>query len=189
MRVLIFSGSPRKNGNTETLIKRVINGIEAAGSTCEVIRLAERKIHPCIACGGCEKEGNCVINDDMQGLYTKITEADRIIVASPIYFYGITAQAKAFVDRCQALWSRKYLLNMHLKGPVPKIGYFVSVAATKGERVFEGAIFTLQYGFDAMDFSYGGEFVIRGVDKKGKIAEMQDELDRATEFGSIVVEK
>ena len=76
---------------------------------------------------------------------------------------------------------------MRLSGTVPKIGYFLSVAATKGERIFEGAILTAQYGLDAMDFSYGGEFVVRGVDKKGAIAGMKNELDRAMEFGTSVV--
>ena len=187
MNVLIFSGSPRENGNTETLIKNVVNGVEKTGSTCEVVRLAEEKIHPCLGCGGCEKEGNCVINDDMQNLYKKITAADRVIIASPIYFYGVTAQTKAFIDRCQALWSRKYLLKIRLKGSVPKIGYFLSVAATKGERIFEGAILTAQYGLDAMDFSYGGELVVRGVDKRGAIDVFQKELDQANEFGAAVV--
>ena len=184
MNVLIFSGSPRKKGNTETLIENIVNGIAGAGSTCEVVRLAEQKIHPCVGCGGCEKEGNCVIDDDMQNLYKKIAAADRIIIASPIYFYGVTAQTKAFIDRCQALWSRKYLLKMRLNGPVPKIGYFLSVAATKGERIFDGAILTAQYGLDAMDYSYGGEFVVKGVDKRGAIAGIQKELDRAIEFGA-----
>lgn len=184
MNVLVILGSPRKNGNTEILIRSVITGVESVGGTCELVRLAEKKIHPCIGCGGCEKEGICVIKDEMQELYPRITSADRIIVVSPIYFYGVTAQTKAFIDRCQALWSRKYLLKMRLKGDVAKIGYFVSVAATKGERVFEGATLTVQYGFDAMDFSYGGELFVRGVDRKGAINKMPAELDRAKAFGA-----
>jgi multimeric flavodoxin WrbA len=187
MNVLVFSGSPRKNGNTETLAGSVIAGVETAGGACELIRLAEKKIHPCIGCGGCEKEGICVIKDEMQDLYPMIESADRIIIVSPIYFYGVTAQTKAFIDRCQALWSRKYLLKRRLKGDVPKIGFFLSVAATKGERVFEGSILTVQYGLDAMDFAYGGELVLRGVDRKGAINDFPDELDRAREFGTRIV--
>jgi multimeric flavodoxin WrbA len=189
MNVLILLGSPRKNGNTETLVRSVAAGVEKAGGSCELIRLADKKIHPCIGCGGCEKEGNCVIMDEMQGLYPKITSADRIVVVSPIYFYGVTAQAKAFIDRCQALWSRKYLLKIRLKGDVQKIGYFLSVAATSGERIFEGAKLTVQYGLDAMDFSYGGQLVVRGVDKKGAMTGLKDELDRAKKFGVKIVEK
>ena len=80
---MIFLGSPRKNGNTETLVQSVMAGVEEVGGTSELIRLSEYKINPCVGCGGCEKEGNCVIQDDMQDMYPRITAADRIIVASP----------------------------------------------------------------------------------------------------------
>lgn len=189
MNVLIFLGSPRKNGNTEILINNIVTGIERAGSTSELVRLAKQDIHPCIGCGGCEKEGNCVIDDEMQDIYPKIASADRIIVASPIYFYGVTAQTKAFIDRCQALWSRKYVLKQKLSGDLPKIGYYAGVSATRGERIFEGAILSVKYALDAMDFSYGGEMVIRGADKRGAVSDFQEELGRAREFGAKIVEK
>ncbi len=184
MKILVILGSPRKNGNSETLVNELMAGAEKAGAACEVVRLAQLNIHPCIGCGGCEKEGSCVIDDDMQGLYPKITGADRVIIVSPIYFYGVTAQAKAFIDRCQALWSRKYILKQRLTGRLPRIGYYVGVSATRGERIFEGAILTVKYAFDAMDFTYGGEFVVRGVDRKGAISGNQQELERAFEFGA-----
>lgn len=188
MNVLIFLGSPRKGGNTEILVNEVMAGIEEAGGATELIRLAQMKIHPCIGCGGCEKEGNCVIQDEMQLLYPKIADADRIIVASPIYFYGVTAQTKAFLDRCQALWSRKYILHQRLQGRVPKIGYYVGVSATSGRQVFNGAILTVKYALDAMDFAYGGELVVRGADKKGVMAAKTKELKKARKFGKSVVQ-
>lgn len=188
MKVLVFLGSPRKSGNTETLVQSLMAGVEEAGGNCELIRLADLDIHPCIGCGNCEKEGDCIFKDDMQDLYLKIAEADRVVIASPIYFYGVTAQAKAFVDRCQTLWSRKYVLKQRLSGDVPKVGYYLGVSATKGERIFEGAILTAKYGLDAMDYSYGGEFVVRGVDKKGDMKSFQEELDNAMEFGASIVE-
>jgi len=187
MKVLIILGSPRKKGNSNLLISKVAEGVEEAGGTSEIIRLEGLDIHPCLGCGGCEKEGKCVIQDEMQEMYMKIDNADRIIIASPIYFYSVTAQTKAFVDRCQAMWSRKYILNKRLKQDVEKIGYLVSVAATKGERVFESAILTVRYALDAMDFKYGGEYVVRGADKKGVILEMPDVLEQAKEFGKKVV--
>ena len=188
MKTLLILGSPRKKGNTEILVGYVQKGIEAVGGTTEVIRLEGLDIHPCIGCGGCEKEGRCVIQDDMQQMYKKIDRADRIIIASPIYFYSVTAQTKAFIDRCQALWSRKYILKQHLQSENRKIGYLLSVSATKGERVFESAILTVRYGLDAMDYEYGGEFVVRGADMKGSITEFKDELDRAFQFGRKVTE-
>lgn len=187
MNVLIFLGSPRKKGNTDLLIEEIVAGVKEEGGIPEVIRLEGMDIHPCIGCGGCEKEGKCVVLDEMQDLYPKIDNADRIIIASPIYFYSVTAQTKAFIDRCQALWSRKYILNTRLPQDVEKIGYLVCVAATKGPRVFESAILTVKYAFDAMDYKYGGEFVVRGVDKRGVIKDRPEVLQQAREFGKKVV--
>lgn len=187
MKVLFILGSPRKGGNTELLLEPVMQGVIAAGSGCELVRVADLDIHPCLACGGCTETGECVVQDDMQQLYKKIDDADRIVVGSPIYFYGVTAQVKAFIDRCQALWSRKYLLGKRLAGKTGRKGYFAGVAATQGEQVFAGAIMTVRYGLDAMDFSYAGELLVRGVDKKGEIARFAGDLERACLFGHDMV--
>lgn len=187
MNVLIFLGSPRKRGNTELLLDSVAKGIESAGGRYELIRLVEYDIHPCIGCGGCEKEGRCVVQDDMQEMYDKIDNTNRVIIASPIYFYSLTAQTKAFVDRCQAMWSRKYILNKRVNQDKRKKGYLVSVAATTGDRVFESAVLTTRYAFDAMDYIYDGELVVRGADKKGSILELPNVPEFARAFGEKVV--
>lgn len=183
MKVLAINGSPRKGGNTEVLLNSVIKGVERAGGRVEVIRLCDLTIQPCTGCGGCDKTGKCVLEDDMIELCDKIIAYKRVIIASPIYFYGITAQAKAFVDRTQALWSWKRL--MAEKGewhddPERK-GFFVSVAATHGAKVFDGAILTVKYCFDAMGMAYGGEFLVRGVDRRGEMAQETQKLKEAEE--------
>lgn len=183
MKALVILGSPRKEGNTEILAGQVVAGMKEAGAEVELIRLADYRISPCIACGGCEKTGRCVVQDDMQELYPRIDSADRLVLVSPIYFYGVTAQLKAFIDRCQAQWSRKYLLRQRQQGRVPRIGYLVSAAATKGDKIFDGAVLTAQYGLDAMDFKYGGALLVKGVDRKGAIGDMPEELERARQFG------
>ncbi|HBI14200.1 MAG TPA: flavodoxin [Desulfobulbaceae bacterium] len=188
MKVLVILGSPRKGGNTEILADRVVEGMKDGSADVELIRLADYRISPCLACGGCEKTGCCVIQDDMQKLYPRIDSADRLILVSPIYFYGVTAFLKAFIDRCQALWSRKYLLRQPRQGGVPRIGYLVSAAATKGEKIFDGAILTAKYGLDAMDFKYGGALLVKGVDRKGAVNDMADELERARQFGRNIAE-
>lgn len=185
MKVLALIGSPRKKGNTETLLRAVLQGAEAAGGEIELIRLCDLHILPCIGCGGCDKTGECVLQDDMQAMYPKILESQRVILASPIYFYGITAQAKGFVDRCQALWNRKRLLTEKgewRKDPTRK-GFLVTVSATHGERVFEGAILTAKYAFDAMGMAYGGEFAVKGMDGRGDMAKDAATLARAEEAG------
>lgn len=185
MKVLALLGSPRKNGNTESLLDAVLEGAAAAGGSCERVRLCDLQINPCIDCGGCAKTGRCVLVDDMQPLYPKVKEAHRVILASPIYFYGITAQAKAFVDRCQAMWSwKKISLEKNEWRPDPRRkGFLVSVAATQGARVFEGAILTARYVFDAMGLAYGGECVLKGYDGPGEMAQDVSALARARAAG------
>ncbi len=185
MDVLVFLGSPRKKGNTEILTQAVLEGVTQAGGTPEIIRLNDLQIAPCISCGGCDKTGKCVVEDDMIPLYKKIIATDRIIIASPIYFYGVTAQAKAFIDRTQALWNRKRLQKISgawVEKPARQ-GFFVSVAATKGAKIFEGAILTVKYAYDAMDMAYGGEFLVTGPDKRGDMAKYEEKLIKARAAG------
>jgi len=181
----MFLGSPRKKGNSEVLVEAVSRGIEQAGGTVEKIRVADLDVAPCIGCGGCDKTGECVVKDDMTQLYDKIIAARRIILGSPVYFYSITAQLKAFVDRCQALWNRKRL--MLAAGPLPehqdRKGYLVSVAATRGDRVFEGSMLVAKYFCDATGIEYGGELLVKGIDHRGEMAKHEDTLKKAEEFG------
>jgi multimeric flavodoxin WrbA len=185
MDVLVFLGSPRKKGNSEILTEKVLEGVIKAGGSPETIRLCDLKISPCISCGGCDKTGKCVVEDDMTPLYDKIITINKIIVASPIFFYGITAQTKAFIDRTQALWNRKRLLQKKgdwVENPERK-GFFISVAATRGSRIFEGAVLTMRYGFDAMGLSYGGDFLVTGPDKRGDMTSYEQKLAEASEAG------
>jgi len=185
MDVLAFMGSPRKKGNSEVLTQELLEGVRQAGGSPEIIRLCDLKISPCISCGGCDKTGRCVVEDDMIPLYEKIISIDKIIVSSPIFFYGVTAQTKAFIDRTQALWNRKRLLQKKgewVDNPERK-GFFISVAATRGARIFEGAILTMKYGYDAMGMQYGGDFLVTGPDKRGDMAKYEKKLAEAREAG------
>jgi multimeric flavodoxin WrbA len=185
MDVLVFLGSPRKKGNSEILTEALLEGVRQEGGVVEIIRLCDLTISPCLNCGGCDKEGKCVVEDDMTPLYDKIISTDKIILASPIFFYGITAQAKAFIDRTQALWNRKRLQKEKgewVENPERK-GFFVSVAATKGANVFTGAILTMKYGYDAMDMSYAGDFLVNGPDRRGDMKQYEKKLAEAREAG------
>jgi multimeric flavodoxin WrbA len=185
MDVLVFLGSPRKKGNSEVLTEALLEGVRNEGGMPEIIRLCDLKISPCISCGGCDKTGKCVVEDDMTPLYEKIISTDKIILASPIFFYGITAQAKAFIDRTQALWNRKRLLQRKgewVDNPERK-GFFISVAATRGAKIFAGAVLTMKYGYDAMGMQYAGEFLVNGPDKLGDMAKNEIKLAEAKEAG------
>ena len=190
-KFLVISGSPRKQGNTDTLIAAVASGIEQCGGQVEIVRIADLNVGPCIACGGCTKTGRCVIEDDMhvQGVYDKVLTTQNVILASPIYFYAISAQLKMFIDRMQAMWSRKQLLAAQGKWQVSpdKKGYFLSVAATRGPKIFDGSKMCVQYAYDAMGFNYSGEFFVRGVDKRSDLSRDSAKLEEATAFGRSIM--
>jgi len=99
MRVLGIVCSPRKGGNTEILVNEVLKASEEMGAETSLITVAGKVINPCDACGACIKTGACRIDDDMTPVYGAISEADGIVLGSPVYFWSMSAQAKAIVDR------------------------------------------------------------------------------------------
>ncbi|MFH1624226.1 MAG: flavodoxin family protein [Pseudomonadota bacterium] len=103
MKVLGIVCSPRKGGNTEILMKEVLKASKEMGAETNLITVARKVINPCDACGTCLKKGACKIDDDMTPIYSAISEADGIVLGSPVYFWSMTAQAKAIVDRTYAV--------------------------------------------------------------------------------------
>ena len=106
-KVMIVVGSPRKKGNSSTLAKQVAAGAKSGGAVVETFHLHEMKIKPCNACDACRKKTGtgCVLKDDMQKLYPKLRSADAVVIASPIYWFTVSAQTKLFMDRWYALGS------------------------------------------------------------------------------------
>ena len=189
IKVFGIFGSPRKGGNTELLLEEALKGAAQEGAQVERIHLVDLHVFPCKECHGCDRTGECIVQDDMQAITPKLMEADIIFLASPIFFYGITAWAKALVDRSQAIWARKYLLkDPSLSKEVKKRkGFFISVGATKGQKLFEGAILTVKYFFDAIHAEYAGDLLIRGLDSKGDVLKQPDTLQQAFEAGRNLV--
>ena len=103
--VLILSGSPRKNGNSDILCDEFARGAADAGHEVEKIRIAEKKIGYCHACYACRGTGVCTIKDDMAEIMQKMIDCDVMVLASPVYFYSIDAQLKAVIDRSVARWT------------------------------------------------------------------------------------
>lgn len=103
-KVLILSGSPRKNGNSDILCDEFARGALEAGHEVEKIRVAEKKIGYCRACYACRGTGVCAIKDDMAEILQKVIDSDVLVLASPVYFYSIDAQLKALIDRTVARW-------------------------------------------------------------------------------------
>lgn len=182
MLILGVAGSPRRNGNTEILLDEALKGAREAGAETEKIVLSQLTYSACRACDKCAKTGICILKDDMQGVYDQIAAADAMIFASPNYFYNVSAWAKAAIDRSQALWARKH----KLKDPdfrKDKKGFFISVAATKGVRLFKGSMWTMQYFFDASGYKLAGRLLVRAVDGKGEILKEPKYIEAAYKLG------
>lgn len=187
MKVLGIMGSPRIKGNTDLLLDEALKGAKSQGAETEKIIVDKLKIAPCKEYYGCLRDGKCVIRDDMDDIYPKLLESDIIIIASPMFFYSVTAQLKALIDRCQAIWARKNIL----KQPPLKTnrkGAFIGVGATRGEKLFEGSILIMKYFFKDLDIEYAGELLVRGIDKKGEIKDNPTALRDAYQLGQRLVQ-
>ncbi len=187
MKILGIMGSPRIRGNTDLLLDEALKGARGQGAEIEKIIVEKLKISPCKEDYACLKDGNCDIRDAMEDVYPKLLNADGVIVASPIFFYGLTSQAKALIDRCQALWARKYVLKQKPPDSGRK-GAFIAVGATKGEKLFDGSVLTVRYFFQTIGVQYADELLIRGIDKKGEIKEHPAALRDAFELGRRMVQ-
>ena len=188
MKILGIMGSPRKRGNTDLLLDEALRGAKSQGADVEKLIVSGLDISPCREIYACLRDGNCAIDDDMKQVYVKLMEADHIILASPMFFYGLTSQVKALIDRCQALWVRKYVLKQIPPRTTERKGVFIAVGATRGKRLFDGSIMTLKYFFDAIDAHYSAELLIRGVEKKGEIKKHPTALSDAFQIGKGLVQ-
>ena len=165
MLVVGFQGSPRKKGNTAFLLSTFMQALEKLGAQTRIIDVAQKNIIPCKEYVVCEKKGYCPIDDDLKNeIYQLIRQAEVVVLASPIFFYNMTAQLKAVVDRCQTFWARKYKLKLADPAKRTKRGFFLSVGATRGKNLFEGLQLTAQYFFDAIDARYAGSLTYRNIE-------------------------
>lgn len=185
MLILGLQGSPRKKGNTHFLLSACLQAAENRGGRTRLIQVAERRIQPCMEYVVCERKGTCPIKDDMGGeIYGLLRQAEIIVLASPIFFYNMTSQLKALVDRCQTFWARKYRLKLRdpLKGT--RRGFVLSVGATQGQNLFEGLQLTARYFFDAIDARYEGSLVYRGIEGPQDLEQhptVREDIERVTQ--------
>jgi multimeric flavodoxin WrbA len=184
-KIVAIYGSPRRSGNTATLLKKAVEGAEEAGAAVEEIVLRDLKISPCLEIYGCKKTGRCVIKDDFQQVQDAILSANGLMLASPIFFYSVSAHTKTFMDRFQSLWVKKYWINkVPFDNWVPKRkGIFISVGATTGKKLFDGTLLTIKYFFDVLDMEVWRSLLYRGLDFEGDVLKHPEYLQEAYDSG------
>lgn len=172
--VLILSGSPRRNGNSDLLCNEFLRGAEESGNQVEKIFICDKKINYCKACYYCEKSGGtCAIKDDMTEILEKIHWANVIVMASPVYFYSIDAQMKALIDRCVAQWTK--IKNKEF--------YYIMTAAEDSESVMDCTLECFRGFAKCLDGSVEkGVIYAKGFYKSGEVKDSHKMLE-AYEMG------
>lgn len=185
VKIIAIYGSPRRDGNSAALLKQAVAGARQQGAHVEEVFLRDHKISPCLEIYACIKAGECAIRDDFPAILAKLESSTGIMLASPIFFYSVSAHTKIFMDRCQSLWVRKYWIEKQdFKGaPETRKGLFISVGATSGKKLFDGAILTVKYFFDVLSAGLWKTVLCRGVDRKGEIDSRDDYLKESFEAG------
>ena len=191
MLLLAIFGSPRRNGNTDLMMNSFLDGaLSAASVEVQKIYVRELVISGCQSCGYCDEHGVCIQQDDMRKVYPLFDTAERIVIASPVYFYGLNGQTKLLVDRSQATFMRKYKRKTQGLAPVTsgeRKGFFLCAGATRGKRLFDCPILTVSYFFDAIDVKYRGEVCFREIDQKGAILNHPTALEECRQAGMAFV--
>jgi multimeric flavodoxin WrbA len=184
MKIVAFNGSPRPGGNTEVLLHEALRPLQESGHATRVYQLNSMNIKPCQDCGGCVKTGICIHQDGMSEIYNAIREADRIILASPIFFYSLSAQAKAMVDRCQSFWCEKYLMKKSIPaGPAGRKGLLLLVGGMKKEDGRPSAEAVAKGFFRTVSVPEHKTLFFGGVDAKGDVRKHPTALKEAYEAG------
>ncbi len=185
VKIIALYGSPRRDGNSSTLLQQAVAGARQEGAEVEEVILRDYKISPCMEIYACIKNGECAIRDDFPKILEKLESSTGIMLASPIFFYTVSAHTKIFMDRCQSLWVRKYWIEKQPFGkePTTRKGLFISVGATGGKKLFDGALLTVKYFFDVLNAGLWKTVLCRGVDRKGEIDAHADYLTEAFEAG------
>jgi multimeric flavodoxin WrbA len=164
-------------------LREALAGAQSAGAEVKEIVLNDLDFCACQECGGCDETGECTYDDDMQAVYQKLEEADRIVLASPIFFGSLPAQVKMMIDRCQCLWVTKYLLKKPMPDKSKRKGIFICVGGMNRQDFFEASKKLVKIFFANLNISYAGDLFYPGIDEKGAILNHPTAIKEAFEIG------
>jgi len=177
--ILIINGATRKNGNTDIIINKIIEGSINEKVKINLIKLRSKKISDCIGCYSCYEKNKCSINDDMTEIHVSINRSDMIIFASPIYWWGVTGIMKIFIDRLYFYYSSR---NKNLISGKKAI---VIAPMNMKQDNYKTKIFTEFYNilFDNLDLVKNNIFFFDNISEKGEILNNPDYIEQAYTIG------
>ncbi|BAT72081.1 NADPH-dependent FMN reductase [Thermosulfidibacter takaii ABI70S6] len=176
MNILAISATPRKRGNSKILLERFLSFAPESASV-EIFDAYKNTVKSCIACGVCLNT-KCPIDDDMQAWYPIIGDADSIVVSHPLYFYGPPAPLKAFIDRCQPFWYRKFIKKEALK---PKKAVLINVGAADFPNMFVPSYYIAKVWLNSLNASLQLHLKFASIENEASVLEREDVLRRVDE--------
>jgi len=184
-KIIAIYGSPRRKGNTATLLKKAVQGARDSGADVEEIVLRDLKISPCLEIYGCTQAGECAIKDDFQMVRDKILDAQGLMLASPVFFYSVSSHTKILMDRFQSLWVKKYWVEKTARNhqTIKRRGLFISVGATRGKKLFDGMLLSIKYFFDVLDMELWKSLLYRQLDFQDDVLKHPEYLEEAYDAG------
>jgi multimeric flavodoxin WrbA len=184
-RIVALYGSPRRRGNTATLLKQAVAGAREAGAQVEEIVLRDLKMSACLEIYSCKKDGECRIRDDFQPVREKVLSCAGLMLASPIFYYAVSAHTKILMDRFHSLWVKKHWVDADRRAApaVRRKGLFISAGATSGKRLFDGTLLSVRYFFDTLDMDLWRALLYRGLEHEGDVQAHPDYLAETYQAG------
>ncbi len=170
--ILAINGSPRKRGNTETVLDAFLHGAEGTGASTAKISLTDIDHTNCRGCNACHKKGVCILKDELTPVFEEVLSSDILVLASPIYSMTVTAEMKSFIDRGQFLWAQKFVTktlsfsNEHLEHHV---GVYLGTSGQDIPHIFDAAFPVVRAFFNDAGFSYTENVLFPGMDQHGGV--------------------
>ena len=184
MRVLALMGSPRIKGNNAALLAALLEGLESGGAAdVWKLNLHQIQVRPCMSCNACSQTGECVQRDDMTAIYPLLNQSDLLVMAAPIYFSGLCAQAKLLIDRCQPYWALKYVTRQDVFSGRRRRGYFISTCGqTENFNQFAGAQQVMGTFYHMLGIQSAGNTLLADIDRQ-PVSGRPDMLDHMRSIG------
>lgn len=189
-RIVAIFGSPRRGGNTARLLDQAVAGAREAGAEVETIVLRDLRLSPCMEIYSCRQDGECRIRDDFQSVRDRVLACRGLMLASPIFYYAVTAHTKILMDRFHSLWVKR---NWADSPPADskkerRKGLFISAGATRGKRLFEGALLSVRYFFDTLEMDLWKALLYRDLEYEDDVMQHRDYLLEAHRAGKELAE-
>ncbi len=187
MKILGIMGSPRVGGNSDLLLDRALVGAKEAGAEVEKIILCRKKISGCLACEKCNEAGVCAVKDDMPEIHQKILDADAVIHSVPVYFWAMTSQMKAYLDRWCAFFDAEWKWHKHFWPKMKGKGVgLITVCGDPNVSTADPIVHSFKTTVEFTRLSWLGA-VMASAGAKGEIAKNEASKTQAYELGKKAV--